>query len=207
MGLYYYQINHQLLNLMCNKGHECKIRFDNFKAGTRCAICSSKRKYSFNDVCNYIKSHNYQIITKKKDYENGKTKINLICSNEHEYITSFHAFKQGYRCPKCKFSGEEKEVLSYVRKFYDGEIIENDKKQIINPNTNHWLELDIWIPELKKAIEYNGYYHTLKENAERDAIKKEQCNLHNINLLVINSEDWKKHKDKTINKLQNFVTA
>lgn len=70
---------------------------------------------------------------------------------------------------------------------YDGEILPNDRNTIINPLTNNYLELDVYLPEKSKAIEFNGtYWHSLPNN---DRIKKEQCRYNNIDLLVIEEEN------------------
>ena len=75
---------------------------------------------------------------------------------------SFNGFKYGYRCVKCAIedggSTPEKEILSYIKEHYNGVIIPNDRETIYNYWTKKWLELDIYLPELKKAIEYNGEY-------------------------------------------------
>ena len=69
------------------------------------------------------------------------------------------------RCLKCHpllsfgSSIKEKKVLSFIREVLPNEeIIENDRTQLTNPITNRQLELDIWIPRLRKAIEFNGEY-------------------------------------------------
>ena len=43
-------------------------------------------------------------------------------------------------------------MVNYIKEIYSGEIIENDKT-IINPK-----ELDIVLPELKLAFEFDGKY-------------------------------------------------
>jgi hypothetical protein len=55
--------------------------------------------------------------------------------------------------------------LEFIKSIYNGEIIENDKKTIINPITNHWLELDIYLPDINKAIEQiSSIDNSIKEN-------------------------------------------
>ncbi len=81
-------------------------------------------------------------------------------------------------------------------------VIENDRSQIINPKTGYNLELDIWIPELKKAIEYNGeYWHNNIIAEYRDSQKQLQCKNKGIDLLIIKEENWVNNKDyKTIDE-------
>ena len=67
------------------------------------------------------------------------------------------------RCRKCYplqgcFSKQEREVAAFIKSIYDGPVLENCYK-ILEPNEeNGWKanhELDIYLPELKLAIEFN----------------------------------------------------
>jgi len=61
------------------------------------------------------------------------------------------------------------------------------------------LELDIWLPELNKAIEFGASrYHNIKYQQWKDAYKKQWCIDHGIKLLVIDYDIWIKHKDFSI---------
>lgn len=54
-------------------------------------------------------------------------------------------------------SKAEQELLDYIKSIYSGSIIENTRK-IING-----YELDLYLPDLQLAIEYNGiYWHSIK---------------------------------------------
>ena len=88
----------------------------------------------------------------------------------------------------------EKEVLEYVKSIYDGTIIENDRTQMEPNSDNNWLEnheLDIWLPDIKVAIEFNGtYWHSLPNIVESDNFKKLQCESKGITLITIPEQDW-----------------
>lgn len=68
---------------------------------------------------------------------------------------------------------------------------------LINPYTNHKLELDGYNEELGIAFEYNGKYHyvypheysetkeVFNKRRQRDLIKYELCNLNNVYLIII----------------------
>jgi len=51
-----------------------------------------------------------------------------------------------------KISAECMEVIEYIHSIYDGEVIYNERTLL------NGIELDIYIPEKKLAIEYNGVY-------------------------------------------------
>ena len=80
----------------------------------------------------------------------------------------------------------EKEVLEFVKSIYHGTIIENDRTQMEPNSDNNWLEnheLDIWLPDIKVAIEYNGsYWHSRPNIVESDIFKKLQCETKGISI-------------------------
>ena len=93
---------------------------------------------------NFIINSTSQFCHKKKNHQEICTRCNPI----HKY----------YSCA-------EKDVLNYVSSIYSGTIIENTKK-IIYP-----YELDIYLPDLKLAIEYNGdYWHANPDLYSKDEI-------------------------------------
>ena len=74
-----------------------------------------------------------------------------------------------------------------------------------NPKTNKYLELDIWIPGLKKAIEYSSdYWHNNLYQKWKDEYKQEWCKKNSIDLLTINDNKWRKNKNFDI--IKNFIT-
>ena len=99
-----------------------------------------------------------------------------------------------------KISKGEKEVLEYVRSIYNGTIIENDRTQMEPNSDNNWIEnheLDIWLPDIKVAIEYNGtYWHSLPNIVESDHFKKLQCESKGISLVSISEQEWNDDSEK-----------
>jgi hypothetical protein len=120
-------------------------------------------------------------------------------SEEIRIKTGTHAFPY---CEKCTSgrnqSIEEKDVLNYVKTFYHGKIITNTKK-IIGPK-----ELDIYFPELNKAIEYDGYHW----HSYNDILNKiKLCKDKNIKVLNVLDRFWndKNQKIKMFNIIKNFI--
>ena len=97
-----------------------------------------------------------------------------------------------------RVSQGEKEVLEYVKSIYHGTIIENDRTQMEPDSENGWVdnhELDIWLPDVKVAIEYNGtYWHSLPTRQESDKFKQIQCESKGIRLITIHEEDWSNNR-------------
>ena len=152
-------------------------------------------------------------ITKK--FINVKQLLDLECPIGHKIEMKYNNFQQGDRCGICwkeqNYSRSEKEVLSIVKKSLPNEkILENDRTQIINPKTGWNIELDIYLPNLNKAIEFNGiYFHgdDFPDTQYKDKIKKLQCKEKGINLLVIEERNWIDDKYKCIDEIKKFLNG
>lgn len=101
-----------------------------------------------------------------------------------------------------KQSKEEINLLNYIKSIYKGEIKEN-VRGIIPKN-----EIDIFLPQLKLAIEYNGlYWHSEKANRLKDyhINKLKQATLKGIRLIQIFSDEWLNHQEIVKSKLKNIL--
>jgi len=152
----------------------------------------------------------YELLS--KEYINNKKPLLIKCNKDHIFRITYNDFISGHRCPKCSFinkkSKPETEIIEYIKKIYLGKIIENDRSLIKNPVTGKMLELDIYLPDLKKAIEFNGIYWHSKENVKlRDIEKIKQCKEKSINLLVIKEEIWINDKEKCLKNIQYLIST
>lgn len=87
---------------------------------------------------------------------------------------------------------KEKEMLDFIKSVYNGEIIENSRK-IIPP-----YEIDIYIPELKIALEFNGvYHHSINVGTSKNyhLIKTDRCVKNGIRLIHIFEYEWDLKKE------------
>lgn len=105
----------------------------------------------------------------------------------------------------------EKEVLEYVKSIYHGTIIENDRTQMEPNNDNKWIEnheLDIWLPDIKVAIEFNGtYWHSLDVVQESDEFKRIQCNTKRIKLIEISESSWNNNREFCKKQIASVVNT
>ena len=194
------------LKVQCNKKHIYNTSWSNFNSGCRCPHCAGLAKRTYKYVKNYIENEGYKLISNK--YINTHTNLEVQCNKGHNYKVTWDNFQTGQRCPNCyrPTSKGEKEVLSLVTSLTNQTVIPNDRTQIINFETSYSLELDIWIPSLKKAIEYNGeYWHSLPYQQHKDKIKVSQCQEKNIDLLVINESDWNINKKQCVDNIKDFI--
>jgi ribosomal protein S27E len=200
------------LEIQCPEGHIYQITFSTFKSGHRCKICSTeqihiKQKHTLEYINKYINNFKYKLIS--NSYNNAFDKICVECPSGHRYYVKFNNFQQGDRCPYCSNingSKAEKEIVKIIKDNYTYDIIENDRTQIINPLTKRMLELDIYLPDINKAIEYNGtYWHSKKSTVMKDKLKINLCKEKNICLLVISEAEWLKDKEKCLDDICLFI--
>lgn len=96
-------------------------------------------------------------------------------------------------------SHKEKQIVKYISELYNGEIITKDRKLL------NGKELDIYIPEKKLAIEFNGdYWHSdLFKDKKYHQEKTLQCAYRGIQLIHIFEHEW--NNDITQLKIKNIL--
>ena len=152
------------------------------------------------------KIHNFEYEYPEPIKINRNTdKVLIKCLKHDIFDQSITSHLQGNGCSKCSkanISKSEIEVQDFIKSL-GIEIITN-KKNIIHP-----LELDIFIPSLNKAIEFNGVYWHYSEKyfvPGKHATKSNLCRDKNIKLLHIREDLWKKDQEKMKKVIINFLT-
>lgn len=174
-------------------------------SGRGCPTCGRERtiKHNFLTLEDFIRKAK-TVHMGKYDYSNSEytgthSNIEVICEKHGAFFQTPHNHLSGMGCPRCSTSVSKTEIklVDFIRTFYSGEIITNSKS-IIPP-----LELDIFIPALNLAIEYNGgYWHSEKFKNKEDHLRKYTlCTEKGIRLISI--WEWEYLKDKT--KIENFI--
>lgn len=204
-----YTNNKQKLSIRCPNGHRFSMVLHDFQRGYRSPSCAGVKKHTLNEISVLVKKEGYTLLS--DSYKNAHTKIRLQCPNGHEFTMLWNNFQQGQRCSVCSFmdgqSKPEKEIITHIKTIYDGVIIENDRSIIKNPITDRMLELDIYLPEPNKAIEFNGaYWHSLDNIIKKDEMKKKQCQNMNISLLVIKENNWMNNREQCLDDINFFIS-
>lgn len=204
-----YKNARSFLKIECPREHQYETKYNNFQQGRKCPVCNGKQKNTYEYVKTQIEKEGCKLLSNK--YNSNKEKLKILCPKGHQYKVRYNDFQQGYRCPVCwdmkHHSISEKNCLEIIKQLIPNEkIIENDRTQIVNPKTGRFLELDIYIPELNKAIEFNGeYWHDSAYSKYKDNQKQIQCQEKNIDLLVINYQNWINNKEKEKDHLKGFI--
>lgn len=152
-----------------------------------------------------------------------------ICSSIFKISMGLYRIRFNHNhtiCTNCNpinkpISIQEKELLDFIESIYNKEIIHNDRSVI------HPYELDIYLPDLQLAIEYNGdYWHAnpkyysedeminikgaeylVSEIWKRDRKKLEYCNNKNITLITVWEDDWTNNKNKIKKLVKDFLAT
>jgi len=97
-------------------------------------------------------------------------------------------------------SGHEIQLQNFIKSNYNGEIILNSRNIIEK-------ELDIYLPDLKLAFEFNGlYWHSeLFKSNDYHLNKTESCEKHDIQLVHIYEDDWLFKQDIVKSNILNLL--
>ena len=135
-----------------------------------------------------------------------------ICDNyeEHAFNNTWKLIKMKFRtgrpplCTSCRnhisSSSYEDEISNIIKSFYDGECLRNSR-DIISP-----FELDLYYPEKRIAVEYNGsYWHNEScKPADYHYNKFIACCEYDITLVSIFDNDWVYNKDEVVAYLKSL---
>lgn len=123
-----------------------------------------------------------------------------ICGSEFKYseFKSSEYYCQHPYCRECSKKGTSKqeiELYSYIKSITNFEVILHDRN-ILKPK-----ELDIYVPKLNVAFEYDGlFYHNNVDNS----YKFYECKKKGIRLIQINEYEWLHKKERIKSFLRNL---
>ena len=193
------------IKIICKKHGSFLQTPQKHMSGRGCPTCGRERtiEHNFSNTQDFIKKakllHGDLFSYKEVDYRGADTKIEIICKKHGSFFQSPHNHLKGSGCPRCGVSASklEIEIVNFIKTFYLGEIITNSK-DIIPP-----MELDIYVPSLNLAIEFNGgYWHSEKfKDRNYHLLKYNLCKEKGIRLISI--WEWEILKDKE--KIKNFI--
>lgn len=187
----------------CDKCNSAML-YKNFKEGYTC-----RKKACYINSALKIKHKNKQEIVTKILSKNGFTlKTNYllnaqqatlhcsVCDQDFDYwIRNGKADK--VVCPKCHCKNEEESLFTFIKSIYDGEII-RCYKMPWTKNKTAYQELDVYLPELKIAFEYDGIYWHSDIDKNYHLNKTESCLANDIKLYHIFSNEWTNPIKQTI---------
>jgi hypothetical protein len=182
----------------------------NHRQGSGCPMCSVESQK--NKVIRSSKDY-FEMVTKLHnnkykyfdDYTNSQNNIKIECPEHGVFLQIAHNHLQGKGCPKCSnlstISKPEQEILDYIKSL-EIKNIEIKNRIILNGK-----ELDIYLPDYKLAIEFNGLYWHNEDYKEDNyhLLKTEKCLSKNIQLIHIFEDEWLFKKDIVKSRVKNLV--
>lgn len=159
-----------------------------------CAICN--RKLARIDV-KHLSMHG---ITKEEYIE--KYGANLVSANLHNTLSKNAILTNSTHPFKCKISKEEKEIITFIK---DCGFDCRSNRSILNGR-----EIDIYIPDLKIGIEYNGIlWHCERFGKDKNyhLNKTNECKQNGIRLIHIFEDEYILHKDIVLTKLKHLLNV
>lgn len=171
-------------------GHGCK----------QCATDNNKDALSYTTEKFIKKSnavHNDYYDYSKTIYIDTREHVTITCKKHGDFQQIPYYHTSGNGCPKCGFI----QSRSIVKSKAEFEIIEFIKSLGVDNVEHSWrdlgFELDIYLPDYKTAIEYNGiYWHSSdskvadKKKSTQHLYKTQQCEKHGIRLFHILDLEW-----------------
>jgi len=110
-------------------------------------------------------------------------------------------------CPRCakKQSKREIELRNFVRQHYP-EVSDKPVRKLL---PNKLFELDIWVPSLRKAIEFDGEWchDRLEKDQERNARKDAECLQVGIKLMRVKYRDYIKNTAAVQQRVLEFLAS
>lgn len=110
------------LKIKCSNGHIFERTFSKFKQTQNCPYCTKTRKWTVEEIREYLNNIGYTLIS--NEYKNNQTKLDMMCSEGHKIKMTFGSIQQGKRCHICsrKTSSEKKKhtydfVKEYIESF------------------------------------------------------------------------------------------
>ncbi len=180
------------------------------KSPTGCSKCSGTVKLTTKEfIEKSIEIHGNEFDYSKVDYINNKTKVIIICPKKHKFLIKPNNHMLGQGCSICAKESQISKAEINLNLWFQKEF-NIDTIQSYRPDWMSGKELDIFIPELNLAIEYNGYafhkseYIGIKDNfldeklisKNYHEIKYNLCKENGIDLIHIfefeNLEKWKR---------------
>jgi hypothetical protein len=188
-------------------GHEWDAWVYHRTAGKGCPVCSGhKVSNGINDLltiepalaAEWHPTKNGDLTPEKVTGKGGRVRAWWKCEKGHEWEASVRGRLRGRGCSQCwatsYISKAEQAINDYICSLdANMKVIQSDKKLLKGK------ELDIYIPEKKVAIEFNGlYWHS--EEAGKDKTyhlnKWQICKDNDVQLIQIWEDEWNRNPEQ-----------
>ena len=209
----------------CHLGHIWKIGLTKIKDDKSwCPYCAGNVKFSIEDAKKVAEENNGKCLS--EEYVNCDNPLTWECRLGHTWESSLYLVKNRFQwCPlcSCTTSRNQRKLTKICKNiFNDFDILSNYRGfSWLKSDKNYRQEIDIWVPDLKLAIEYDGQQHFMpvsfggiskekaKANFERtkylDKMKNDSINSHKKDVKYFIRFNYK--DDITIESIKKKLTS
>lgn len=132
------------------------------------------------------------------------------CGNIFEALYDNGTHHRCYKCYPNTSNGTslaEQQIAEYVQSLTNCKVYNrcSQNKQVLNNK-----EIDIWIPDLKLAIEYDGLFYHCEENRKEKTYhlqKTEECEKQGIQLIHIFEDEWIEKQKIVKSRLKHLICS
>ena len=177
------------MSFVCSNGHHSSITWNKFQNGRGCSKCYYNSDDMYATISNKFDSVGYNLVTTAKEYRGSKHPLQFVCPRGHHHHICWDSFNSGSRCGKCKpgYSKAEVSIRNFISSL--GFEVESNTRNLIQP-----YEIDIYVPEVKLALEYCGLrWHGEKFSSKpRNYHRKklDMCAARGIRLITIFEDEY-----------------
>lgn len=190
-------VGHKTWKCKCDCGNVKNILGVNLRNGSTISCGCAQNSFTRDELVEKILEYKDKNEVNPTIYELAKY-LNMEYSTMRYHIQKYDLNHSQYMDMSYTSVGE-KEVFQYINGIYNGDI-KRSVKNIINP-----YELDIYMPELGIAIEFNGnYWHSsIIKDKEYHLNKTKLCGKKHIRLVHIFEYEWNDSNKR--NKIKQFL--
>jgi len=153
---------HTKMYWKCNKCmYEWMASYHSVRRVSWCPQCPDKVKNTLDDAQRLAISRDG--VCKSTEYVRAHDKLHWQCDKcRHEWMATYTNVQKGHWCPNCSAGKAQRKLVDILQGLYPREEVCSGYRGfdwLYNKKTKGKQEIDIWIPHLKLAIEYDGIQH------------------------------------------------
>lgn len=186
-----YVNNRAKMKWQCSAGHIWHASLDSIShMKSWCIICSGKQKLTIQICKEFAKSKGGKCLS--VEYKNNNSPIEWSCAEGHNWKAAFKSIKNDNQwCPKCSGGKTQKLLFNIIKTIFVNNIVHYDYHKFDWLKTGKYakMEIDIYVDDIKLAIEYDGRQHFeevslfggaegLKHRKKLDKIKNKKIKKH-----------------------------
>lgn len=203
---------HEKVCIICKEHGEFWQTPSKHLLGQGCPKCGIEKRAEEKNIgqeefikrCKSIYGNNY--IYDETEYTKMENKVKIICPKHGEFWQKPYDHLHGHGCPKCGLieSRGENELYEYICSLIGKKKVEHSNRTILDG-----YEIDIFIPDYKIGIEYNGLkWHSEKfRDRNYHLMKTELANKKGIKLIQIFEDEYFSRKDIVLSKIKRLINC